>query len=219
MIFASSFSILASSLQRVFSFKLATYCLTLGIFQEMKRASEQQKTNVWHGSRTCHNEFMSRYNTMHFQVTEEPGISSKKKPRFATTIEELAESDGSDTEPPRNPADPDEPEKPKVLQQTPMTPMTPITPTGVFRDPKPGWFSTARPWSVAKQYILPPFAPPSELPPGYSWADWNEPEALKQEEFMAVQHKIPNKMQGLHPFQLGAPELWRDIPFNPKENA
>ena len=36
---------------------------------------------------------------------------------------------------------------------------------------------------------------------------------------MAEQHKIPNKLRRPAPPHLGGPDLWRDIPFNPKANA
>ena len=67
--------------------------------------------------------------------------------------------------------------------------------------------------------IVPTLAPKSELPADYQgWKNWNDPNALLQEEAMAKEHDIPNKKRGPVPPPRG-PTLWRDIPFNFKENA
>ena len=57
----------------------------------------------------------------------------------------------------------------------------------------------------------PALAPASDLPRGYSWEDWNDPEAL-QEAKLAEEHKIPFKLRGAR--MDGGPDLWRDILFN-----
>ena len=67
--------------------------------------------------------------------------------------------------------------------------------------------------------VIPPLAPRDNLPDGYGWTDWNSPEALQEEAKLADEHKIPWKLRGPVPAHLGGPILWREIPWNLKQNA
>ena len=67
--------------------------------------------------------------------------------------------------------------------------------------------------------IIPPLVPAAYLPAGYGWADWNAPEALREEAELAHGYNISIKMRGPVPMHLGGPELWRDIPWNIQQNC
>ena len=64
---------------------------------------------------------------------------------------------------------------------------------------------------------IPPLVPKPNIPE-YAWVDWNDPEALIEEEMLAKKHGIENKERGPAPFPNG-PELWRGMPFKLPEGC
>ena len=64
---------------------------------------------------------------------------------------------------------------------------------------------------------IPPVVPKPNIPE-YAWVDWNDPQALIEEEMLAKKHGIENKERGPAPFPNG-PELWRGMPFKLPEGC
>ena len=131
--------------------------------------------------------------------------SMKRPAARAMTLEDMVDDQDAETEPPSNPEEPDD-------VPTPPWRQTPKPAPKVMANPPINIPSN-------EAVVTPALSPASELPRGYSWVDWNEPEALLQEATLAEEHKIPMKMRGPCSPMHGGPDLWRDIPFNEKANA
>ena len=128
-------------------------------------------------------------------------------------MEEMVDVDDyADTEPPSNPEEPDEEpdDVPGVMHEAPRTPPG-VPPCGRTRNPSPKRMANPPIATVSNEtVVIPALAPASDLPRGYSWEDWNDPEALLQEAKLAEEHKIPFKLRGPCSPMDGGPDLWRD---------
>ena len=137
-------------------------------------------------------------------------------------MEEMVDVDDyADTEPPSNPEEPDEEpdDVPGVMHEAPRTPPG-VPPCGRTRNPSPKRMANPPIGIMSNEtVVIPALAPASDLPRGYSWVDWNDPEALLQEAKLAEEHKIPLKLRGPCSPMHGGPDLWRDIPFNQATNS
>ena len=172
--------------------------------------AEQQ--DLWARASSSHEAFMTQFEPMVGHLQNELAITKKslqdrleassssasmKRPAArAMTLEDMVDDQDAETEPPSNPEEPDD-------VPTPPWRQTPNPSPKVMANP---------PINIVPQVtvVTPALAPASELPRGYSWVDWNEPEALLQEAKLAEEHKIPFKLRGPCSPMDGGPDLWRD---------